>query len=88
MSVTSESLTHAPELAALALLDAALDVSIRSLAARYPQLEDPAEREWTVPPPEAPAALAAVVAALADTLRCAVLHYIATVEREHDGSDW
>lgn len=86
MSPTPESLEYGPELGALALLDAALDVSIRTLAAKYPTLEDPDERDWVIPPPQASAALAAVVVGLADTLRCAVLHYISTVEREHDGS--
>jgi len=84
MIPTPQSLEYGPELGALRLLDAALDMSIRTLAAKYPQLDDPAEREWTVPPPEASAALAAVVAGLADTLRCAVLHYISAVEGEHD----
>jgi hypothetical protein len=88
MIPTPESLEYAPELGALTLLDAALDVSIRTLAAKYPQLDDPAEREWTVPPPQASAALAAVVAGLADTLRCAVIHYIDTIERERGGSAW
>jgi len=84
MIPTPLSLAYGPELGALALLDAALDMSIRTLAAKYPKLEDPAEREWSVPPSDASAALAAVVAGLADTLRCAVLHYIATIENEHD----
>ncbi len=86
MSPTPESLEYGPELGVVTLLDAALDMSIRTLAAKYPQLEDPAEREWTVPPPQASAALAAVVVGLADTLRCAVLHYIDTVDSEHGGS--
>ena len=84
MIPTPQSLDYGPELGVLTLLDAALDMSIRTLAAKYPQLDDPAERDWTVPPPEASAALAAVVAGLADTLRCAVLHYISTMENEHD----
>jgi hypothetical protein len=81
---TPNSLAYGPELGALLLLNAALDMSIRTLAAKYPKLEDPNERDWVVPPPEASAALAAVVAGLADTLHCAVLHYIATIENEHD----
>ncbi len=86
MSPTPESLEYGPELGVLTLLDGALDMSIRTLAAKYPQLEDPAERDWVVPPPEASAALAAVVAGLADTLRCAVLHYIGTIHSERRSS--
>ena len=86
MTPTPESIEYGPELGVLTLLDGALDMSIRTLAAKYPQLEDPAEREWTVPPPQASAALAAVVVGLADTLRCAVLHYIDTIDSEQHSS--
>jgi multisubunit Na+/H+ antiporter MnhC subunit len=86
MTPTPNSLIYGPELGALAILDAALDMTIRTLAAKYPNLDDPAARDWTVPPLPASAALAAVVAGLADTARCAVLHYIATVENENRDS--
>ena len=86
MIPTPESLEYGPELGVLTLLDTTLDMSIRTLAAKYPKLEDPTERDWTVPPPQASAALAAVVVGLADTLRCAVLHYIDTIDCEQRGS--
>jgi hypothetical protein len=53
-------LDKAPELATLTVLDIALEVAVHALVARFPDLEDPDQREWLMPPPAA-APLATVV---------------------------
>ncbi|RLB54807.1 MAG: hypothetical protein DRI90_19925 [Deltaproteobacteria bacterium] len=80
---TPGEIDKTPEVATLTVLDIALEVAIHALVARYPDLEDPDQREWLMPPP-ASAPLAAVVVGVADTLRCAVHNYLATVECQHD----
>ena len=80
---TPGELVKTPELAALTVLDVALEVAIHALVARYPDLEDPDQRDWLMPPP-ASAPLAAVVVGLADTLRCAVHNYLSTIDSEHN----
>jgi hypothetical protein len=82
---TPAELARAPELAILTTLDIVLELAIHALVARHPELEDPDQREWLMPPP-ASAPLGAVVVGLADTLRCAVLHYMSSIESEHDSS--
>ena len=82
---TSDELDRAPELAILTALDVSLELAIHALVARHPDLEDPDQRAWLTPPP-ASAPLAAVVAAIADTLRCALHNYMAAVDREHERS--
>jgi hypothetical protein len=71
---TAPELAEHPELAVLALLDAALDLTVSALLALYPELADP-ERPYWIDAPCAARDRAATLASRAHSLREALAGY-------------
>jgi hypothetical protein len=71
---TPPDLAENPELAVLALLDAALDLTVSALLALYPELADP-ERPYWIDAPSAARDRAATIASRAHSLREALARY-------------
>jgi hypothetical protein len=76
---STRQITMASERPLLALLDLALELSIRTLHAEHPMLEDDAHRGSAEPPPPH-RALAASVVILAKTLREALAGYCEQID--------
>lgn len=71
---TPPDLAQSPELAVLALLDAALDLTVSALLALYPELTDP-ERPYWIDAPPAARDRAQTIATRTHSLRDAIARY-------------
>ena len=71
---TPPDLAESPELAVLALLDAALELAVSALLALYPEIADP-ERPYWIDAPSAARDRAATITSRAYSLRDALARY-------------
>ena len=83
---STSQIAMASERSPLALLDVALELSIRTLHAEHPMLEDDAHRGSAEPPPPH-RALAASIVILAKTLREALAGYCEQVDYLHGDAE-
>ncbi len=83
---TSRELTWAPELAAVAMLEFAVNLLITSLLAEHPQLGYDGERPWWKPPPDS-FCVAENITRKAIALLKVLEQYRKTVEKERFATD-
>jgi len=78
---TPADIADNPELASLAILDSALDISATAILAQYPEIHSP---DWPLdshPPPDPPTYAANVLLTLLGATRTAVRSYRETILR-------